>query len=72
MKPAIPHRKAATLPSEFKFMYSRLMVNLTHNLMVSGRLALKRFVVVRVVEKPQCATLILDGKTLVTRGYHRR
>ena len=47
-----------------------LMVNLTHNLKVPVRFALKRFVVVHAVGKPQCVTLLLDGKALVTRGYH--
>lgn len=47
-----------------------LMVNLTYNLKVAVRLALKRFVVVCDVGKPHCVTLLLDGKALVTRGYH--
>ena len=58
------------LASAHSRMLRVLMVNLTHNLKVPVRFALKRFVVVHAVGKPQCVTLLLDGKDLVTRGYH--
>ena len=58
------------LASAHSRMLRVLMVNLTHNLKVPVRFALKRFVVVHAVGKPQCVTLLLDGKALVTRGYH--
>ena len=58
------------LASAHSRMLRVLMVNLTHNLKVAVRFALKRFVVVRTAGKPQCVTLLLDGKALVTRGYH--